>query len=668
MTTVNGSRVPDFAGQGEEARHALAVTLSVDDENSVSQLMVLLGDPSWRVRKAALNSFEGFRRRPELVQPLVDSLADPDNAGLRSAAAEALARMGELAVPNLAAALSSRDHDQRKFLVEVLGSIGSGAAREALMAVLDDPDDNVRASVADALGRSGGDDVAALLLRRMNEHSNDLQLVASSMAALARMDARLSVRQLEPYLSRAGLERLLLPLLGLSGDPAAILLLLDALTNGSRGTRALAIRALRRLHGRFDEANAAVLRQAMRDSPTVASRLQDALGSTDDEVGEDAAFLLGEIADPPRAPSILIAACARSFVQIAAEAVGKCGADAVPFLLHSIDDADVEARVLFLEVIETLADERAVPKLLEISGGADSRAAEAAIRALGRLGGQESVNLLTTTVNTGTPELARQAVLTLCAIGRRHPDAVAAGVRAALFDGEMSPDWIIVISSLGRLEDVDLLVSASHHGDPEVRRAAVEAFRSLRGDVDEDAVVLALADENAGVRAAAARALGGYRSARALEALLIAAHDHDAWVVAEAVKSLGSVGGPQAESTLRAAVASNSSLIVIAALDGLSRLAPRNLAAPLRRALNHADPEVVCEVVRVATLVLEKSDSEQILSECLGHRSWHVRLAAANAAVQRQTTIPENVLHARLDEETEPLVRLALERLLRQER
>jgi HEAT repeat protein len=659
---MTGGREPGL-GLSEEARHAQALDLSPETPESRHLLLGLLGDPSWRVRKAALESFGRFRDQRDLVPALIRALADPDNAGLRSSAAEALSHMGELAVAGLVEALGTLDADQRKFVVEVLGEIGSGTAREALVRALDDSDDNVRSSVADALGRSGAGEVVPILVERLQARRGDMQLAAYALDALNRLQARLDVAVLRPLLAQPGLERLVHPLLGLSANPSAIEDLVLALCGASRGARSTAIKALAQLYGALEDDGKAALRQALLASPSASTRLQEALEGTEDEVAEAAVSLLSLVATPPQAAAMLMACSSRPFVRHAVAAALRCGPAVVDVLLSLIDKAELEARVLFLEIIGRQGDSRAVSVLLDFAAGPDQRSAEAALRALGALGGAESVEALVILIEHCEPELARQAAMSLAAIGSRAPEAVTGAVRKALRGGSVRPAWLHVLGHLARDEDVDVVISASHHRDPEVRRAAIDAFLSFKSRIDEEALVFALTDEHAKVRVAAARVLGSYRSERALDALIVATRDPDAWVVAEAVKALGNIGGARAGAALWAAVVSNSTPIAIAALEGLARLRTDGLLEALKAALGHGDSEVVCEAIQVtANLPLE--EAKELLEFGLRHRSWHVRLAAAEMLVRRAAPVSEELLQACLEHEAEPLVREAVLRLL----
>jgi len=85
-----------------------------------------------------------------LIQ-LLDQLNGPDDDDCEVAAI-ALGKMGEVALPHLAALLANGDADTRFWAVRALQAMGTRAAVEALVDVLDDPEEIVRSGSALALG------------------------------------------------------------------------------------------------------------------------------------------------------------------------------------------------------------------------------------------------------------------------------------------------------------------------------------------------------------------------------------------------------------------------------------------------------------------------------------------------------------------------------------
>jgi len=119
--------------QSTEVRRLAVVQVVPEEPNAVRELLGFLGDPSWRVRKAALSRLPDFRSRPTLLVELIAGVADDTNAGLRSACCEALLEMGE-SVETLIAALHTTNTNQRRIVAEILGAVATGDATERLVA------------------------------------------------------------------------------------------------------------------------------------------------------------------------------------------------------------------------------------------------------------------------------------------------------------------------------------------------------------------------------------------------------------------------------------------------------------------------------------------------------------------------------------------------------
>ncbi len=106
------------------------------DDRDYSLMFELLGDKDWRVRKTIV---DGFVRDPRgaVMERLLDSLADPENAGRRNSATEALVRIGELTIPAIVQRLRiAPDVDVRLSLVNLLGDLRSKEGFEVLRETL----------------------------------------------------------------------------------------------------------------------------------------------------------------------------------------------------------------------------------------------------------------------------------------------------------------------------------------------------------------------------------------------------------------------------------------------------------------------------------------------------------------------------------------------------
>ena len=146
----------------QRARHAdeelrrLAVERAtlLGSEAALPLLVERLADPSWRVRKAAVERLAALPQRANAVSALLSG----DRGWRESRPAQRSARgagapVGAARLPALVEALSSPDVDVRKQVVDVLGAIGDPRAERPLAGMLRDTDPNVRAAAADALRR-----------------------------------------------------------------------------------------------------------------------------------------------------------------------------------------------------------------------------------------------------------------------------------------------------------------------------------------------------------------------------------------------------------------------------------------------------------------------------------------------------------------------------------
>ena len=136
---------------------------------------LLLDTPNWRryssvprIRTLLLTGQRALRS-VGLPERLMARLEDV-NESVRWSAAEALGRLGDgQAVPALMARLEDEDESDRRSAAEALGWLGDGQAVPALMARLEDEDESDRRSAAEALGWLGDGQAVPALMARLEE-------------------------------------------------------------------------------------------------------------------------------------------------------------------------------------------------------------------------------------------------------------------------------------------------------------------------------------------------------------------------------------------------------------------------------------------------------------------------------------------------------------------
>lgn len=346
-----------------------------------------LGSPNPRQRSHAVQEL-GQLRAGEAVPHLIALLRDDLNTYVRSAAAEALGHIGDMAaIYPLMDALHDPSTFARRAAVIALGQLQAKEAQGALLQSLDDQNFYVRRAAINALGKLGVRDMGAVLLpllnmpdprirrtvitalRRLNYQeaiphlieqletylvapaSRDLPIVKILVMALADLHAREAtptlIQVVQGYVGGRSLAALAL---GKLGDPQAGPVLLEALADKSLNLQLAALKSLGML-------------QYQPAAPTVR-RL---LNVSDPRLRRQAALTLGQLRDTQAIPLLLTLARedVSSLVRPAAvEALGRIGsAQALPDLLLLVNDANAYLRAALAGALVNINGNRPQVKL-----------------------------------------------------------------------------------------------------------------------------------------------------------------------------------------------------------------------------------------------------------------------------------------------------------------
>ena len=199
----------------EARRRAVRSGDSLPPEPRRRVLVHGMGDPDWRVRREAIETVvKTIDADPTLIEELIDALVQGENVGLRNAALEALARLGDVAAKPLSQRLAVLDGGGRKFILEALGQSESASAVDEIAQFVQDQDPNIAAAAVDALARIGGP-IAETHLRALLA-SDDLYQRLAALDGLVRAGARLAWADLEPAIADRFTRRAAVPLLGRS--------------------------------------------------------------------------------------------------------------------------------------------------------------------------------------------------------------------------------------------------------------------------------------------------------------------------------------------------------------------------------------------------------------------------------------------------------------------
>ncbi len=167
------------AEEGEEAEEAVTKAFEpVPPEKLIEPLKNALSDPDESVRGAAARSL-GMLGATEAVPLLIQRLHDTPVA--RVGASDALAMLGDAAVPALAETLKDEDAQVRAAAGEALGSSNHVGAVEPLIDALSDEAEPVRLAAARGLARLGDLAVPQLIERLTTDEDTGVQIALTAI-------------------------------------------------------------------------------------------------------------------------------------------------------------------------------------------------------------------------------------------------------------------------------------------------------------------------------------------------------------------------------------------------------------------------------------------------------------------------------------------------------
>ncbi|MBM4318919.1 MAG: HEAT repeat domain-containing protein, partial [Deltaproteobacteria bacterium] len=622
---------------GEEVvRRAAVAALGLQAEVAFVELLEALRSPDASVREGAANEL-GRLERLAAIDSLVDALEDTVPA-VRRAVERALRNLGWVPV-GWRVRRTDRGYalwTTRSFWLTPGSAEGAGQV-ELLCDALRHGEADRRRNAAEALGRIGASEARGELLALLGDPDPDVRVVAAQALVVLGETPAAEPRWVPYWVSEgawgllAGLgEGAVEPLAGVLGDPdparrrgavealarigngAAVAPLIRVLGDGESEIRRMAASAL----GRLAAAEA------------VAPLIQ-LLGDPGSE--PEAARALGAIGEAAVEPLARALACGDPTVRCwAAEALGLTGrAEALPPLLAALELPDAALRQRVLEALSRLRLAEAAPAAQQVLLGDPAGAVRlAAARLLGELGDATAVPALRLGLADSFAEVGRACVQALAALGAPPADELLAAAQA------------IAEERWERCREL---------GEP--ARELLQRVASFP------------ADDPRGVanRATALRCLGQLADPRVLPILAAAVNAMSPVVQAAAAWALGELGLPGCTAPLLQLAGARSTTVRAAAIRALGRLGGDGQLPQIFAALD--DP---VEEVRIAATAALGRTGEQTFARLLeGLRSLDAGVREAAAVELGQLGQPSAIdpLVQALEDPV-PSVRRAVERAL----
>ncbi|MGA7617372.1 MAG: HEAT repeat domain-containing protein [Thermoanaerobaculia bacterium] len=627
----------------------------------------MLGDRDWRVRKTII---EGLLREPSarVVEGLLDALHDPENAGKRNSATEALIRIGADALPHVLARVEREgDVDVRLSLVNLLGDLRNEAALERLLKLLaTETDVNVLSSVVTSIGKYRDPRSLPDLLRALRR--DDLWLKFHVIEALGEIGDRAALPSILPLYAEKSLRKPVLESVGKIADVGTVNFLLKVI-NEEEKLNLTALRALIRIAEAdkpriVEAAERAVIQKRFREAfpKSKMHPLIDHLRATPKrEVRSFILKLLGWSGDAEALDVLLEFIENPETAEVAAEALIDYGSDAtIPVLqkLRNSEDDDVTA--LLLRVLNLIAGAESIPTILSFLDHPNSMIRRLAIETLGEILDPSSIDYLLAELDDADVGAQQAAVNSISALVAAFPEIkndTLVKIRKLLASSSIP----IKLNSLSIYVNIqgegyhDELLLASKDGDPVIRQKAI----SLMGKFSEERfaaqLVLSLADESTGVRLAAINAIVHLRPETGLDPLFSSLEDGDVWIRTAAAQALGEYRHQAAVPHLVQHLREDLAPVKIAAIEALGKSALREVLPALLEAADIEDPEIR----RAAIQALARIPGEEVferLTATLQHPDWRLRAAAVVALGNRGDTRVLDQVHHILADDPDPYV------------
>ncbi len=489
-----------------------------------STLLDLMGDPDWRVRRAAIDAFLA-NHRTEVIPEILSSLYEEANAGKRNAALEALNRYGREILPYLDPHLQSKNADVRMFLVNVLGDLRDTRHLSFLTDCLQDPEQNVVSAAILALGKIGHPSSIPHLIEML--HHKNLWYQFQAIEASAEMQDAVLLPHLIPLLESPYCRKAVTSALGKFHHPAAYQALFGSLIHDEHHLDRDVVAVFTEI---LEAPQPEILRR--RDQSSITTMCREMLSESKQELffKEMENFLENADETSPvhnagKRPAVHTPALPSS-------------------LMHSLKDEDAAVRRNALQRMGFEIHMEFREPLMAALADEDARAREYAATALAAYSSSEVTDALMSS-------LTDEDVWVRVAIYKSLPieDPRVADVFRQQIQQENPIGQATILRCLGQSRNPateGLLVSYLNHPDAEIRAAACEALSCFDSEPVQKRLLFFLEnDPSWNVRVAAVRSLDQLQPEGYLDKLMEKLqNDNDASVRKKILDSLQKWDGP----------------------------------------------------------------------------------------------------------------------------
>lgn len=660
MTTEN-SALRSFeqlfhSSEEEQRRVAVSSFVKFPFPDIRDLLYEAMGDESWRVRKEALEVLFRHPVDETVTEDMILLLRASDNAGLRNSACEALERFGERSLQVLLRYVNDDDPDVRKFVIDVLGNIGSPDAVPKLIPSLRDSDPNVASAAAETIGKIGDPRGVPELLAVLDR--SNIPLCYTVLEALGRIGIPIPIDTILSLSGEQLLKKPLIDCLGAIGDVGAVPILMEGLGEKAKHVRSAAASALLKIRDGLPEEKAG----ASIDAPLrslagtpFARDLITSIGETEKTLTEQLIRIIGLLGDPAAA-TVLLKGCRDDRLRgISLQAFREIGPKGWQALIDFYCSADEEHKIYISYICGELGVKESSGILRDGMRSGCHMLRRVAAVAAGNIREKEVVGDLETLLNDDELDVRVAAVEALARLA--DEDSLSVERIARELSASPGPDKRrSAVSLYAALRMTDRLVRMIKDEDANVRTAAVFSLAELKDSGSVNHLVMSLVDEEPNVRMAAAGALGEFGGELAINSLILALKDPNQWVKCAALRSLGMLKVSESKSAIEELANRSEGLVLIAALRTMLEIDPESARQLCIKALGQGDDEVVKAAIEILSHIDDSWVDDQA-ERLLFHKQWDIRSIFIKALAEYRGRDALPLLEAALKSETDDLVR-----------
>jgi HEAT repeat protein len=658
-----------IGSQDLETRRKAALALAEEKlTTALPHLEVLLGDANWRVRKAAVESILSFPHTSTLPM-LFKALYDPENAGKRNSAVEAIVKVGQNALPFIYDQLVEEDVDVKLALITLLGEITSRSSAPHLIFYLSHENVNVVSAAITSLGRlrdAGNLPVLFDLFQRPDDW-----LWFHLIDSLSNIGGPAATAKLMELCEWSKYRKAVLKAFGAMGDLQTVPFLLE------RGADAeTPILQIMEAIGRIYHANMpeAMLARHRRELVRLIRQhfpmgLVDKLDAAWEEakVPERRGMIVvaGSLSDLGLLDHVLSELGNPYLQRDAYEAANAFGQAAVPSFVQRLNAGPpLEQKLLLIRLLAAAGGSEVVVPLLNQACDDDIQIRMDALTALGEVNDTRCLQKLVSVLKETDTTFHETALKALQALSRKHPEhrsrLTASGeamVREE--DDNVRRAGYSLLAEGSR--DLGTLIPGLKDPSPTVRQAVVRLVAQRPGASVTQTLLPMLGDESPKVRRVVISALGRELLSHQTEVLVTSLTDPDVWVRAETAFFLAQSTDPDVAEALLKVLEEDDLPVRLGALRGLAEVGCGILFDTVRTLASDDASQV--EIRQAALAALAKSgrpDAVKALTQALADHRWEVRSTAIElmGSSHDRQFIP--LLLKELERDQDPLVKQAV--------